>query len=68
MIDGAQRGRRNVRMFLSCQRPLYSLLKRIVESERESGALAALRDTLLPKLIFGELRVRQAEVLVEREL
>ncbi len=34
--------------------PLYA---RIVSDERESRALAALRDTLLPKLFSGELRV-----------
>jgi type I restriction enzyme S subunit len=34
---------------------------RIECSERESGALAALRDTLLPKLISGEVRVKDAE-------
>jgi len=39
-------------------RPFY---RRIVENERESRALAALRDVLLPKLISGELRVRDAE-------
>ncbi len=31
---------------------------------RESKALAALRDTLLPKLISGELRVKDAEALM----
>jgi type I restriction enzyme, S subunit len=35
-------------------RPLY---ERIVECARESRTLATLRDTLLPKLISGELRV-----------
>lgn len=35
-------------------RPLY---ERIVECARESRTLASLRDTLLPKLISGELRV-----------
>jgi len=35
-------------------RPLY---ERIVQCARESRTLAALRDTLLPKLISGELRV-----------
>jgi type I restriction enzyme S subunit len=30
----------------------------VVEHERESRTLAALRDALLPKLISGELRVR----------
>ena len=29
----------------------------VAESSRESRTLAALRDTLLPKLISGELRV-----------
>ncbi|WP_144328054.1 restriction endonuclease subunit S [Tepidimonas charontis] len=33
---------------------------------RESRTLAALRDTLLPKLISGELRVRDAETFLER--
>lgn len=42
-------------------RPFYS---RIVENERESRTLATLRDTLLPKLISGELRVPDAERLV----
>jgi type I restriction enzyme S subunit len=35
-------------------------------SVRESRALAALRDALLPKLISGELRVKDAEKLAER--
>jgi type I restriction enzyme S subunit len=30
-------------------------------NERESGTLAALRDTLLPKLISGEFRLKNAE-------
>ena len=32
--------------------------------ERESRTLAALRDTLLPKLLSGEIRVKQAEKMV----
>ena len=36
-------------------------LSRIQALEEESGTLAALRDTLLPKLISGELRVRQTQ-------
>lgn len=39
-------------------RPLY---KRIVSNERESITLSAMRDTLLPKLISGELRVPDVE-------
>ena len=37
---------------------------RILTNLRESRTLAALRDTLLPKLISGELRVKDAERLV----
>ena len=43
-------------------RPIY---ERIVESVRESRTLAALRDTLLPKLISGELRVQNVEESLE---
>jgi type I restriction enzyme S subunit len=39
-------------------RPLY---QKVVEQERESCNLAALRDALLPRLISGELRVGDAE-------
>jgi type I restriction enzyme S subunit len=37
------------------------LMAKIAANERESRTLAALRDTLLPKLISGELRVKDAE-------
>jgi type I restriction enzyme S subunit len=39
--------------------------KRHEEMVEESSTLAALRDTLLPKLISGELRVKDAERAVE---
>ena len=42
-------------------RPLH---ERIVESIRESRTLATLRDTLLPKLVSGELRVGDVERVV----
>jgi len=38
---------------------------RIESNERQSSTLAALRDALLPRLISGELRVPDAEKLVE---
>lgn len=47
-----------------CQ-PLYD---RIVDAKAESRTLAALRDTLLPKLISGELRVKDAEKMAARAL
>jgi type I restriction enzyme S subunit len=42
-------------------RPMY---RKMVEQERESRALADLRDTLLPKLISGELRVASTDRIV----
>jgi len=38
-----------------------SLYRQLAENERESRSLAQLRDTLLPKLISGEVRVPDAE-------
>ena len=40
------------------------LFQRIVVNKQESRTFAALRDTLLPKLISGELRVKNAEKMV----
>ncbi|MCY2979243.1 MAG: restriction endonuclease subunit S [Planctomycetota bacterium] len=42
--------------------------ERIIRNERESLTLSALRDTLLPKLISGELRIPDAEKLAEAAL
>lgn len=39
---------------------------RIEVAEHESRTLGSLRDTLLPKLISGELRVKDAETFLER--
>ena len=39
--------------------------RRIVSNERESRTLAAPRGTLLPKLISGEVRVKDAAKTVE---
>ena len=41
-----------------------SFFDRKCENERESRSLSALRDTLLPRLISGELRVKDAEKLI----
>lgn len=46
----------------NCQ-PWYS---RIIAAKREARSLAALRDALLPKLVSGELRVRDAEKFIGR--
>jgi type I restriction enzyme S subunit len=46
-------------------RPLYD---KQLANERESLTLAALRDTLLPKLLSGELRVNDSELLAAAKL
>jgi type I restriction enzyme S subunit len=40
------------------------LHRRVVSNLKESRTLAALRDTLLPKLISGEVRVPEAERMI----
>jgi type I restriction enzyme S subunit len=42
--------------------------KKIAAAVRESRTLAALRDTLLPKLISGELRVKDAERFIGKTI
>ena len=49
----------------SFTRSAGSLYRQMAENERESRSLAQLRDTLLPKLISGELRV--PEVMCQTE-
>jgi type I restriction enzyme S subunit len=39
---------------------------RIIAAVSESRTLAALRDALLPKLISGEMRVKNIEVMIGR--
>lgn len=40
--------------------------KRMFENEKQAQTLASLRDTLLPRLISGQLRIPEAEALVEK--
>lgn len=44
------------------------LIDRVEANKQESRTLAQTRDLLLPKLISGEIRVRDAETLVENAL
>lgn len=44
------------------------LVERGIQIDLESRALAALRDTLLPKLISGDLRVKDADTFLDRVL
>ncbi len=48
-------------VFVVFSRVAEPLLGKLARSERQSRTLAALRDSLLPKLISGELRVNDAE-------
>lgn len=45
----------------AADRALGPMLKRLMTFGQESRTLTAIRDTLLPKLISGELRIRDAE-------
>src|SRR5690606_2364483 len=47
---------------------LGKMCKRQVDNEMESRILAFLRDTLLPKLISGELRISDVEKILEDAL
>jgi type I restriction enzyme S subunit len=42
------------------------LLQRVLECRRESRALASLRDTLLPKLMSAEIRIKDPEKFIAR--
>ena len=57
--------RPNDEVFDRFSRAAGPLLAKIAQTERESRILAALRDGLLPKLISGELRVKDAERFLE---
>jgi len=52
-------------VFTTFGRAVNPLFERIRSGMEQSRALAALRDTLLPRLISGELRVPDAEKFVE---
>jgi type I restriction enzyme, S subunit len=43
-----------------------AVFSRSAANHRESRTLADLRDLLLPKLMSGEIRLREAEKLVEK--
>jgi len=48
--------------FQNIAEPLFA---RLVENEKQAQTLAALRDTLLPRLISGQLRLPEAEAILE---
>jgi type I restriction enzyme S subunit len=48
--------------FRQGSRPVFD---RLVENEQQAQTLTTLRDTLLPRLISGQLRLPDAEAVVE---
>jgi len=42
------------------------IMKKWLSNIKESELLAAIRDTLLPKLISGELRIKELKKIIER--
>lgn len=50
-------------VFQAFERMASAMTDRLLRNRRESRTLAATRDALLPKLMSGELRVRDAEAL-----
>jgi type I restriction enzyme S subunit len=58
--------RANDEVFGRFSRVAGPFLARIARADRESRSLAALRDTLLPKLISGELRIFEADTILAR--
>ena len=54
-----------LKLFSEITSPIYS---KIVEGKLKAQTLAQLRDTLLPKLISGQLRLPEAEALLAEEL
>ena len=51
--------------FTDVVRPLYERVKRNLY---EASTLAVIRDALLPKLLSGEIRVKDAEKFVEKAI
>lgn len=48
--------------FMEIATPLFN---RLIENEKQAQSLALLRDTLIPRLISGQLRVPASEILCE---
>jgi type I restriction enzyme S subunit len=63
---------RDIRVFAANQKAIEAfsdvvscLMDQVLENRQQSRSLAQLRDTLLPKLISGELRVTEAMLQIE---
>jgi type I restriction enzyme S subunit len=51
-------------LILSADRIMSPIFQKTVSSSLESRTLASIRDVLLPKLISGEIRIKDAEKMV----
>lgn len=58
-----QPGKKIISRFQEITEPL---MKKIIQNSQESTTLTTIRDLLLPKLLSGEVRVKQAEKIVEK--
>jgi len=45
-----------------------AIINRMASGDRESCTLAAIRDALLPKLVSGEIRVKDAEKTIRQKV
>lgn len=58
----------DIRVFAACEKAIAAFselvrisMEQVLQNRMQSRSLAQLRDTLLPKLISGELRIADAE-------
>ena len=54
------------RLLAAADGPLSAMLERSISANIQSRTIASLRDTLLPRLVSGELRVKNAEQIERR--
>lgn len=64
VVSATQVSKASQELIRKFSRQVGPMLASIAENERSSSPLAQLRDTLLPRLISGELRVPDAERIV----
>ncbi len=61
-MDVVVPGKACILQFSETSKPLY---RRMAQNLEQSRTLAATRDALLPKLLSGEIRVKDAEKMLE---
>src|SRR5690606_32304410 len=65
IVSATQVPRAGKELINEFSRQVSPMLSAIADNERVSRTLAQLRDTLLPKLISGELRIADAEAFLK---